>query len=110
MKWITANPAFPYRIRKPGSAVEAYSCAKDFFNSGSVPTKPETVPGYVWLEDYEIGRRCYLYEEVIPMKYYDTVLSLIWMRQDDNLKDEGRLDSTHFDPDHFTPDGKRYRW
>lgn len=103
--WTSANQGFPYRVISPGSAVYRESVAAEFFGEGSVPSQPETVPGYAWIEDQEIGSRCFLYEEVLPLRSYNTTLSLVWIRQDDNRRSEDEK----VDP-HFTPDGKRYRW
>jgi Zn-dependent peptidase ImmA (M78 family) len=103
VRWSSANQSFPYGLIRAGSRLNEHACAADFFAGRDMPPGPETVPGYVWLEDYETGKRCFLYEEVVPLRKYNTTLSLVWLGQDDNRPSEG------VDP-HFTPDGKRYRW
>ncbi len=110
VNWFAVNPSFPYRIKGKGTPLHEFACANDYFNKGATPSEPETVAGVAWLEDYIIGSKCFLYEEVIPLKAYNTTLSLIWIRQDYNRQSRPEPDSSHHDPDHFTPDGKRYRW
>ena len=110
ISWYAVHRSFPYRVKGKGSPLHEFSCANDYFAKGDAPTEAETVLGIAWLEDPDIGGKCYLFEEVIPLKAYDTTLSLIWIRQDDNSSDHSQFPPSHFDPDHFTPDGKRYRW
>ncbi|KAB2878974.1 ImmA/IrrE family metallo-endopeptidase [bacterium] len=84
IEWVSANSAFPYRVNGRGVNLDKYSCANDFFQSGKTPSSRESVIGTAWLTDYGIGENCFLYEEVIPLKSYNTVLSLIWIDEDNN--------------------------
>jgi len=110
VKWFSASQNFPYKLIKPGSNLHEYSCANDFFKNGSAPSEPETVQAVAWFENYEKGSRCYLYEQAIPLPLYNTVLSLIWIREDQNRSTEFEYCESPLDPEKFTPDGKRYRW
>lgn len=81
VKWLHWKADFPYRIIKKGTKIGEYSCAYDFFTKGEVPPKPESVSGDTWLEDCRFGRNLVLYEHAVPLPFYNTVLSLIWVHE-----------------------------
>ncbi len=108
--WMSVNKSFTHRILPRGTKLHQYSCANDFFNTGNVPTVAESVSGVAWLENLEVAKNCFVYEEVIPLTSYNMVLSLIWVQQDYNKHSEASYERPKYDREKFTPDGKRYRW
>lgn len=108
--WMSVNKGFPYRILPRGTKLHEYSCANDFFKTGNVPTVAESVSGAAWLENLEVAKNCFVYEEVIPLTSYNMVLSLIWVQHDYNKPRDPHYERPRYDPEKFTPDGKRYRW
>ncbi len=113
IKWFCVSESFQYRLISVGSKLHPWSCANDFFKDGKIPDRSESVSGEAWLENQKLGRSCFLCEEVRSLTSYRMTLSLLWVHQDNNKRDDWFRDyhrSTQPDPDHFTPDGKRYRW
>ncbi len=108
--WMSVHEDFPYRIIGRGSRLHKYSCANDYFETGSVPEQAEPVSGIAWIEDLKHAKRCSVYEAVIPLKSYNTVLSFIWIEHDANEGEDWEYKNPTYDTNHFTPDGKRYRW
>ena len=107
--WYAKSENFDYWIVPIGTAVHKYSCAFDYFSTGRVPDKAEVVNGIAWMEDIDKGKNVYFYEQALAMPNYATVLSLIWVKEDNNVYDNEHYESK-LDPNKFTPDGKRYRW
>lgn len=110
VKWFSPSQSFPYKLIGPGTDLHEISCANDYFKKGLAPSEPETVQAVAWFQDYEKGSKCFLYEQAIPLPSYNTVLSLIWIREDQNRPDDFKHRESRLDPEKFTPDGKRYRW
>ncbi len=113
VKWFVVAKGFPYRLMGKGNKLDPVSCAGEFFEKGTVSTGPETVPGDAWLEDSSKGQKCTLYEDMKALTSYGTTLSLLWIQQDRNKRNDWfreYYEPSHADPEHFTPDGKRYRW
>ncbi len=78
VKWLHWSSDFPFKIIKRGTNLNQYSIAYDFFTSGKVPEKAELISGDAWLEDWRFGKTIILYEQCIPLPYYNVVLSLVW--------------------------------
>ena len=86
IKWFHPQPNFPYQVVKPGTKLSKFSCANDFFTDGTVPERPEDVRGDAWLEDFRAGVNIILYEHARALPRYNMVLSLLWLREDLNLR------------------------
>jgi Zn-dependent peptidase ImmA (M78 family) len=108
--WMSISKSFPHRILPRGTKLHEYSCANDFFATGKVPKVAQSVSGVAWLENLEVAKNCFVYEEVIPLTSYNVVLSLIWVQQDYYKPRDASYEQPDYDPEKFTPDGKRYRW
>lgn len=62
-----------------GTQVGKDTYARDAANGKATPSKPEDVPIEAWSPNQSRGE---LYEEAFAMPRYDTVLSLLWQRDE----------------------------
>lgn len=114
MVWSTAGRRIWYKASDEfGRAVEIGpvspdTFAADCFRGKAVPDHPERVPATAWLYDNKLIEGARLWEESVPVPYYDSVLSLLYIRQPiEEVEGESEEDA-ELDPAEFTLARKRW--
>ena len=79
IKWVSINKNFSYQFIRVGNKVSDLSYAYDFFENKEIP-KYEDIPAEAWFkEDFKLkNRNARIMEMNIPMKKYNSVLSVLW--------------------------------
>jgi hypothetical protein len=112
MVWSTTGSRIWYKPSDEfGRAVEIGpvspdSFAADCFRGRAVPDHPESVPATAWLYDNKLIEGARLLEESVPVSYYDSVLSLLYIREP--IEKEESEEDAELDPDEFTLGRKRW--
>jgi hypothetical protein len=113
MVWCTAGKRMWYRRSGEfGRAVEIgpvspESFAADCFHGEAVPDHPESVPATAWLYDNKLIEGARIWEESVSIPYYDSVLSLLYIREPIEVE-EGSEEDAELDPAEFTLSRKRW--
>ena len=66
----------------PREDLDPGSCAADFFKGERLPVGMHDVSAAAWLEGKRIDARKTILEESIPMPFYGSVLTLLWIDKD----------------------------
>jgi hypothetical protein len=112
IRWYKKSDSFNFHVKvREKLSIDTY--AFDFFDGGSLPEEPDSVPARAWLAG-EIDEDAELFEQSISLGSYGVVLSLLWICDDvkttyrryDDEPEEPEFDLTN----PFTPDGKRWQW
>lgn len=77
--WYRRGPSFRLFLLGIGAQVGQDTYAHDAFSGKATPSKPENVPIEAWCPDRHRGE---LDEEAFAMPSYNTVLSLLWHRDE----------------------------
>jgi len=78
VKWSKINEFFPFKYIPVGQELNTFSYAIDFFQGKEIDTKPEEILADAWfLNDYNYKKEFYLHEQNIPMKNYNSVLTIL---------------------------------
>ena len=107
MVWCTAGRRIWYKPSDEfGRAVEIgpvspHSFAADCFRGEAVPDHPESVPATAWLYGSKLIEGARIWEESVPVPYYDSVLSLLYIRDPVEELEESESDA-ELDPIEFT--------
>lgn len=79
VKWKAINKHFPYQFIRPGAAVSELSYVYDYFKCDKIPEEGEDVPARAWFrEDFKLKDNDRIFEYNIPMRRYNSVLTLLW--------------------------------
>jgi hypothetical protein len=114
MVWSTAGRRSWYRASEEfGRAVELGpvspgSFAADCFRGEAVPDHPEPVAGTTWLYENGLVEGARVWEESVPIPYYNSVLSLVYIREPIEAEPEPPEEEADLDPNEFTLDRKRW--
>ena len=114
MVWCTAGRRIWYkRADEFGRAVEIGpvspdSFAADCFRGEAVPDHPESVPATAWLYDNKLIEGARIWEESVSVPYYDSVLSLLYIREPIEELEEESEEDAELDPAEFTLARKRW--
>lgn len=79
VRWFLAAEDFGYMIRRPGSTLDARTCAAAFFVSQSASKIEEDVPADAWLDDERVEDMWTIRELMAPMPRFGSALSLLWI-------------------------------
>jgi Zn-dependent peptidase ImmA (M78 family) len=77
IKWFIKGDEFPFYLRADGR-LDKESIAIEHFKGKNLPKSFETVPAYVWLDDYKLKEDMEVQELAIALPYYNQVLSFIY--------------------------------
>ena len=86
----------------------ADSFAADCFRNEPVPDHPESVPATAWLYENGLVNEARIWEESVPLPYYDSVLSLLYIRDSIEAQEDPPEEETGLDPEEFTLNRKRW--
>src|ERR1017187_2381595 len=86
----------------------ADSFAADCFRNEPVPDHPESVPATAWLYENGLVNGARIWEESVPLPYYDSVLSLLYIRDSIEAQEDPPEEETGLDPEEFTLNRKRW--
>ena len=103
IRWCKSTEAFGRRISWD-QILNKNTYAYDFFHGAALPFGPQEVLASAWFPESRLTHNATIQEHSLGMTSYDTVLTLLWMK--DLIDSEGDEDAD----DGFTPDGKRHRW
>ncbi len=79
VKWSCINEYFPFKWIENGQKVNPHSRAYDFYSGKDMGTEVNEILADAWfLEDKNYKKGKYLYEQNIPMKAYNGVLTYVW--------------------------------
>jgi len=79
VKWSKTNEYFPLKYIPAGQELNNLSNAFDFFKGKEISTKPGEILANAWfLNDYNFKTNFFLYEQNIPMRNYNSVLTILW--------------------------------
>lgn len=79
VKWANINKDFPFQWVERGQKVNSFSKAYDFYNGKETGTGVNDILADAWfLKDFSYEKGKYLYEQNIPMKAYNGVLTFVW--------------------------------
>lgn len=70
---------FPFRIRGPGSRLDATSCAGEFHLDGAIPEKEADVLASAWLDDPRVEGSESIREITVPMPRFNASVTLLWV-------------------------------
>jgi hypothetical protein len=104
--WFQRSHEFG-RVVELGS-VSPESFAHDCFRGTPVPAKPEPVPATAWLYEDGLLENARIWEESIPMPFYDAVLTLLYLREPVDHRTDSDEVLEELDPTEFTL--RRTRW
>ena len=77
--WSCCSEYFPFKWIPRGYKVREESAAYDFFNGKETQECEDLMPAFTWFaEDIKCREDVYLYEQNVPMKNYNSVLTLLW--------------------------------
>jgi hypothetical protein len=65
-----------------GSELDHDTVAFDFFNGKELPSSMEAVIAKAWINSNKIKENATVQEQAIALRYYNIVLSLIWVKED----------------------------
>jgi hypothetical protein len=111
MVWSTAGrriwykPSDEFERAVEMGPVSPDSFAADCFRGEAVPDHPESVPATAWLYDNKLTEGARIWEESVPIPYYDAALSLLYIREP---IEESEEEDAELDPAEFTL--ARRRW
>jgi hypothetical protein len=105
-RWYKLSPEFGRWIRK-GELSDA-TFAADCFKGRSVPSQLEPVPGSAWLFEKGLKDDARIWEHSIALPNYDTVLSLLVMREPVEAWDDSTSIEQELDPNEFTINRRRW--
>lgn len=79
IKWSKISSGFPFQFIRPNTNINRASYAYNFFTGEKVPDTPETILADAWFwEDNNYRANYFLNELNIPMRNYNSVLTLLW--------------------------------
>jgi len=79
VKWSCINEYFPLQWIENGQKVNPHSRAYDFYTGKDMGTEVNEILADAWfLKDKNYSKGKYLYEQNIPMKAYNGVLTYVW--------------------------------
>lgn len=108
VSWSRRSPEFPFFIGK-GQSIEQASYASNCFNGEKVPAAPEPVSADAWIDSFNLKDGSVIYEESRLLPSYDSVLTLLWIKDDIQKKsDYQEEEDQSMDPDEFTVYRKRW--
>jgi hypothetical protein len=114
MVWSTAGRRSWYKTSEEfGRAVELgpvspESFAADCFRAEVVPDHPEPVPATAWLYENGLAEGARIWEESVPIPCYESVLTLLYIRETIEAAEETAEEEAELDPTEFTL--ARTRW
>lgn len=114
MVWSTAGRRIWYKASEEfGRAVElgplsAETFAADCFRGEAVPDHLESVPAAAWLYENNLIEDARVWEESVPIRYYSSVLSLLYIRETIEPEENTPDDEADLDPSEFTLARKRW--
>jgi len=79
IRWVLACPDFGFRLPGRGSRLDARTCAGEFFFRRRGEKTEEDVPAAAWLDDGRVEETWSIREILIPMPYYRSALSVLWV-------------------------------
>jgi hypothetical protein len=108
VSWSRRSPEFPFFIRK-GQPIEQASYASTCFKRERTPSAPEPVPADAWIDSFNLKEGSFVYEESRCLPSYDSVLTLLWIKDDIQKKsDYQEEDDSSLDPNEFTVHRKEW--
>ncbi len=79
VRWSCINKDFPFQWIENGQKVNAFSKAYDFYSGNEINTDVNDILADAWfLKDFNYKKEKYLYEQNVPMKAYNGVLTYVW--------------------------------
>ena len=81
IKRFGCSKDFSYRVRQPGENLNEDSEAYGFFEKGYVNiSRPTQICADAWINDNKVNPNSLILEDTFAMTNYNTVLSLIWVK------------------------------
>jgi len=81
VRYHRATADFGYFIR-PKEELDPYTYAADYFRGKTLPSGMRSVKATAWLEGRKIDQTKTIMEDSVAMPSYDSVLSLLWIKED----------------------------
>ncbi|MCI0724929.1 MAG: ImmA/IrrE family metallo-endopeptidase [Acidobacteria bacterium] len=109
--WYKAAEDFRFHI-KVGDEIEEGTVALDCFLGRKIPSAPVSVAASLWLASSNLLPQASVWEESILLPYYDSVLTLLWIK--DRIERDAEWDEREeellepLDPQEFTL--RRRKW
>jgi hypothetical protein len=108
VSWSRRSPEFPFFI-KNGQTIEQASYASNCFRRENTPRTPEPVSANAWIDSLNLKDGSVIYEESRSLASYDSVLTLLWIRDDiQKRSDYQEEDDPSMDPNEFTVYRKKW--
>lgn len=112
IKRFGTSKDFSYRVRLPGESLSEDSEAYRFFETGYVNIpRPTQICADSWINDNKVYPNSLILEDTFAMNNYNTVLSLIWIKdpiEKDDFSNNGYLND--LDPENdLSPGGRKRR-
>lgn len=98
--WYHRSPEFHRGIEL--GPIDSASYAHDCFNAQPVPNKPEPVGASAWLYDDGLNEDAKIWEESTALPYYNAVLTLLYLREPVDNRDNDGSSLDDLDPEEFT--------
>lgn len=109
ISWYKASSEFGFFL-KSGKEIEEGTQAYDCFSGARTHPKPEPVSANLWLNERAIVANSVLWEHSIGLPFYDSVLSLLWIKDPiDRYSDYDEPEADDLDPHHFDAVHRRNR-
>lgn len=79
VKWSSINKDFPFQWVENGQKVNEYSNAIEFYKGNDLGREPGDILADAWfLKDHNYEKEKHLYEQNVPMKRHNAVLTFVW--------------------------------
>jgi hypothetical protein len=106
--WARRSPEFPFFIGT-GRLIERASFAFNCFKGEKTPRSPEPVPADAWIDSANLKDGSVVYEESRSLPFYDSVLTLLWIKDDIQKRSDYQDDEdSSLDPNEFTVHRKNW--
>src|SRR5580704_4559887 len=101
ISWYKGSGEFGFFLKR-GKEVEKGTQAFECFSGTRSHESPEPIPADLWLDERVIANDSLLWEHSIGLPFYDSVLSLLWIKEPiDKYSDYNEPETEEMDPHRF---------
>lgn len=97
ISWYKPSDEFGFFLKR-GKAIEKGTQAYECFSGTRIHAKPEAVRADLWLDERVVAEESAVWEHSIGLPFYDSVLSLLWIKQRIEKYSDDEPDPEYLDP------------
>ncbi len=107
ISWYKPSKEFGFFLKR-GKLIEKGTQAYECFSGTRVHVKPEAIPADLWLDERVIAKDSLIWEHSIGLPFYESVLSLLWIKEKiDRYSDYDEPETEELDPHRFDASRRR---